>query len=394
MLNFSFSTVLMALLASSILVGLIAIVFLRNNTLACAGYKLLGVIVGLVVIRLVFPFELPFTTNVPLPPIMSKIVAFIRKPQIPILNVALSIWNVFEIIWIIGVIFNAVRYIMQYRRAYDHIIKYGHDQTKDIRYKTILDAICMQHNRNNNFRIVELPSMNIPVIYGLKNPYIILPNGLSVSEEQMYYILYHEAMHYFQHDFLIKSIIRFFSIVYWWNPAFNILYNQANTLLEMHIDEIITHSDEDITDTYAECLLYMKKNSLKQTSQPMFDFLKKESCFLVQSQDKDFKRRLVILLQDFAVSKKICMGITLIVLITAVYMTSYLFILEADYRRPQFVEEAILIPNEDTTYLIQDDASHYEVYINGIYTETIDSLEGYPNGIKIYNKKGELIHEN
>lgn len=274
MLNFSFSTVLMALLASSILVGLIAIVFLRNNTLACAGYKLLGVIVGLVVIRLVFPFELPFTTNVPLPPIMSKIVAFIRKPQIPVLNVALSIWNVFEIIWIIGVIFNAVRYIMQYRRAYDYIIKYGHDQTKDIRYKTILDAICMQHNRNNNFRVVELPSMNIPVIYGLKNPYIILPNDLSVSEEQMYYILYHEAMHYFQHDFLIKSIIRFFSIVYWWNPAFNILYNQANTLLEMHIDEIITHSDEDITDTYAECLLYMKKNSLKQTSQPMFDFLK------------------------------------------------------------------------------------------------------------------------
>lgn len=383
MLNFSFSTVLMALLASSILVGLIAIVFLRNNTLACAGYKLLGVIVGLVVIRLVFPFELPFTTNVPLPPIMSKIVAFIRKPQIPVLNVALSIWNVFEIIWIIGVIFNAVRYIMQYRRAYDYIIKYGHDQTKDIRYKTILDAICMQHNRNNNFRVVELPSMNIPVIYGLKNPYIILPNDLSVSEEQMYYILYHEAMHYFQHDFLIKSIIRFFSIVYWWNPAFNILYNQANTLLEMHI-----------TDTYAECLLYMKKNSLKQTSQPMFDFLKKESCFLVQSQDKDFKRRLVILLQDFAVSKKIFMGITLTCLVVSIYLTSYFFILEADYRRPQFIEESFFVPNNETTYFIQDDASHYKFYIDGVYIETVDSLEGYPNGIKIYNKKGELVHEN
>lgn len=122
--------------------------------------------------------------------------------------------------------------------------------------------------------------------------------------------------------------------------------------------------------------------------------LKKESCFLVQSQDKDFKRRLVILLQDFAVSKKIFMGITLTCLVAGIYLASYFFILEANYYIPQIVEESILIPNEDTTYLIQDDASHYEVYINGVYTETVDSLEGYPNGIKIYNKKGELVHEN
>lgn len=46
MLSFSFSTVLMALITSSILVGLIAIVFQNDNTLACAGYKLLGVIGG------------------------------------------------------------------------------------------------------------------------------------------------------------------------------------------------------------------------------------------------------------------------------------------------------------------------------------------------------------
>lgn len=61
MLNFSFSTVLMALLTSSILVGLIAIIFLHNNTLVCAGYKLLGIFVGLAVIRLIVPLEFPFT---------------------------------------------------------------------------------------------------------------------------------------------------------------------------------------------------------------------------------------------------------------------------------------------------------------------------------------------
>lgn len=394
MLNFSFSTVLMALLTSSILVGLIAIVFLRNNTLVCAGYKLLGVFVGLAVIRLILPLEFPFTANVPLPPFLSKAVALIRKPQIQILNITVSVWNLFEIIWFIGIIFYLVRYMRQYHRAKNYILKYGRDRTTDIRYKTILETICTQHNRRNHFRVMELPNMNIPIIYGLKNPYIILPDNLSIPDERLYYVLYHEAMHHFHHDFLIKCIVRFFSIVYWWNPAFIILYKQTNTLLEMHIDKIITHKEADITSEYAECLLYMKKNSLKHSSQQMSDFLKKESCFLVQSQDKDFKRRLTVLLQDYAMPKKVLTGIILAVLMISIYLTSYSFILEADYRRPQITEESLFVPNEDTTYLIQDDSFHYEVYINGIYFETIDSLEGYPNGIKIYNKKGELIHEN
>lgn len=394
MLHFSFSTVFMALLTSSVLVGVIALVFHNENTLACAGYKLLGVFVGLTVIRLIFPFEFPFTTNVNFSSMLSEIVTIFRKPQIQVLHTTFSFWNLFEIIWSIGIIFNIIRYINQHRCAHDYILKYGHDCSKDVRYKTILDTICMQYNKKNVFRVMELPNMNIPIIYGLKNPYIILPNNLSISDDKLYYVLYHEAMHHFHHDFLIKGVIRLFSIIYWWNPAFTILYKQANTLLEMHIDEIITHKEADLTDKYAECLLYMKKNSIKYSSQPMSDFLKKESCFLVQSQDKDFKRRLIMLLRNFAMSKKVFTGIILTVFMAGIYLTSYAFILEAYYYQPQSIEESLFVPNEDSTYFIQDDSNHYEVYINGTYFETIDSIDNYPNGIKIYNKKGELIHEN
>ena len=394
MLNFSFSTVLMALLTSSILIGLIAMVFHNDNTLACAGYKLLGIFVGLTVIRLILPFEFPFTMSIPFSKTLSKIVAFFQKPQIEISHTTVSLWNLFELIWIIGIIYNIIRYMSQYRRAYNYILKYGHDRTNVVKYKTILDTICKQHSKKNHFRVMEMPSMNIPIIYGLKNPCIILPDNLSISEEQLYYVLCHEAMHHFHHDFLIKCVIRFVAIVHWWNPAFTILYKQTNTLLEMHIDDIITHKGADITDTYAECLLYMKENSIKQSSQPMSDFLKKESCYLVQSQDKDFRRRLIILLQDFAMPKKVLISILLMVLMVSVYLASYFFIMEADYSRPHFVEESLFVPDTDNTYFIQNDSLHYELYINGIYLETVDSLEYYPKGIKIYNKKGELIKEN
>lgn len=394
MLNFSFSTVLMALLTSSILVGLIAIVFLNDNTLACAGYKLLGIFVGLTVFRLIFPFEFPFTINVPFSSMLSKIVAFVQKPQIQILHTTVSIWNLFEIIWVGGIILNSVRYINQYCRAQDYVLKYGQERTNDTRYRAILDSICVKQNRKNDFRVVELPNMSIPIIFGLKNPYIILPDNLSISEEQLYYALYHEAMHHFHHDFLIKITIRFISIIYWWNPAFIILYKQTNTLLEMHIDKIITQQKIDITDKYAECLIYMKKNYVKCSSQPRSDFLKKESCYLVQSQDKDFKRRLVMLLRDFSMPKKVFANIILTLLVVGIYVVSYSFILEAYYHIPQITEELFFVPNADTSYFIQDDSLHYKVYINGVYLETVDSLESYPHGIKIYNEKGEFIHEN
>ena len=94
-----------------------------------------------------------------------------------------------------------------------------------------------------------------------------------------------------------------------------------------------------------------------------------------------------MLLQDFAMPKKIFTSIILTVLMAGIYFASYFFILEANYHRTQFVDESVVVPNADNTYFIQDDAFHYEVYINGMYFETVDSLEGYHNGIKIYNEK-------
>jgi Antirepressor regulating drug resistance, predicted signal transduction N-terminal membrane component len=383
----------MALLTSSLLVGLIAFIFLHNKTMVCAGYQLLGVFIGLAVIRLFVPFEFPFTDNVPFSQMFSKAIFFFRHPQIQIFDIKLSICNLFEGIWIIGIIFNLIRYICQFCFAKDYILKYGTDLTEETIYKTILDNICIQHNRKNNFHIVNLPDMRIPIIFGMKNPYIILPAGISIPTDKLYYILYHESMHHFYHDLLIKGIIRILSIIYWWNPAFIVLYKQVDIILEMRIDKKITHNETEITGKYAECLLYMKRKAINQSSQSS-TFLKKNSCYLMQSQNKDLKKRFYMLLQDdYAVSKKIFTSIVLTALMAGIYVSSYLFVLEAYYYPPQF-EEMLFVPSPENTYFIQNDASNYEVYINGFYFETVDSIDNYPVGIKIYNKKGESLNEN
>lgn len=392
MLHFSFSTILMALLTSSLIISLVAFIFLHNKTMVCAGYKLLGVFIGLAVVRLFVPFEFPFTNNIPFSQMVSKAIFFVRHPQIQIFNVKFSIWNLFEGVWIIGIIFNIIRYTNQYYFAKNYVIKYGTEHTEEAMYKTILDNICIQHNRKNNFHVVDLPDMNIPIIFGMKNPYIILPSGVSIPTDKLYYILYHEAMHHFYHDMLIKCIFRILSIIYWWNPAFILLYRQINTILEMRIDKKITHNETEITSKYAECLLYMKRTAINQASPS--SCLKKYSCYLMQSQNMDLKRRFYMLLQDnYAVSKKIFINIVLIMLMAGIYVSSYLFVLEADYYPPQF-DEVLFVPSPENTYFIKNDASSYEVYINGFYLETVHSIDNYPSGIKIYNKKGEILNEN
>lgn len=393
MLHFTFSTVLMALIASSLIIALISAVFLHSKTMVCTGYKLLGAFVGLTIFRMFFPFELPFAANIYFSHNLSRAISFFLQPQIHFFNTAVSIWNIFEAVWIVGIIYKFILIITDYRHTQDYILKYGQEFTEDLKYKTILDTICAQHNRKNNFHVLKLPNISVPFIFGLKTPYIVLPKELSITADDLYYVLYHEAMHHFHHDLLIKGLLCILSIIYWWNPLFSILYKQTNTLLEMNIDGLITHKEQDITVEYASSLLNIKKKTLECTS-PIPHLFKKDSCFLIQPQDKDLKKRFSMLLCDFAAYKKVSVKIILTLLITGVYLASYVVIFEAYYHPPQLYEKPLIVPDKDNTYFIKIDEHHYEVYLYGIYAETVDSLDSYSDKIKIYNKEGELINEN
>lgn len=391
MLHFTFSTVLMALLTSNILAGLIAVLFLRGKTMARLGYKVLAFFVLLTVVRLLIPYEFPFSTNIYLPNLLSQIVSYFQEYQIHFFNIPLSFWNLFEILWIVGILIHLVLYIHDYRHTKNYIQKYGQDKTDETKYQEILDEICSQRGKRNCFRVIELPNLAFPILFGHREPAIILPDHLSLSTDQLYYVLSHEALHYFHRDFLIKGAVRILSIIYWWNPACLLLYQQTNTLLEMNIDDRITQKSPDVTTRYAECLLYIKKNAILYSSRTP-RFIARNGCFFVQSKETDLKRRITMLVQDSGNWRKRCTGILLTLSMAGVCLFSYSFILEAEYYTPQ-MEESFMIPTPDNAYFIQIDPTTYDVYVNDIYFGTESSLEYYPSGIKIYNQEGDLIDE-
>ncbi len=81
MIQFSFSSVLMTVLTSNLLLILVALFFRNEKTLARVGYRLTAVYCAVTLIRLLFPCELPFTKTVVLPSGISNLFALLRHPS-------------------------------------------------------------------------------------------------------------------------------------------------------------------------------------------------------------------------------------------------------------------------------------------------------------------------
>ncbi len=392
MLHFSFSTVLTAILTSNVIAILITIPFIKKDFTICIGYKALFCFVVLALLRLLLPFEFPFTTNVFLPQFLSRITAFLQQPLIHVAGISISYWNIFEIVWATGSIVILIFSIRNYYRAQNYINRRGIDKTEDSKYKTILDDICRKHHQPNRFRVIELPGLRVPIIWGTKKPLIILPNAIDIPPDKLRYILQHETLHYFRHDPFVKRAIHFLAIIYWWNPACWQLHKRSNLLLEMYVDQAITKENPNVVQEYLDCLIFIKKQALYISSK-IAASLEKEACPLIQPHNKDIEKRITMLTRKPSYFQRAGINILFATLIAFVLVWSHLYVLETAYYPPPAEGEMTFFPLPENTYFIIDEFSNYEVYINGTYIETISSFEFYPEGIKIYNKKGEVINE-
>lgn len=388
---YTFSTVLMAFLASSILILLISLAFLNRNVLANAGSRLLAVLSGVVILRLLLPIEFPFTVNVNLPPILSDPLVIFCEPCIELWGIHVSCWQIFELIWVCGILVNLALGIRGCLLSRSYILKYGTDMTDTARYKEPLDSICAQYGKSNPFRVIELKGLDIPTLFCLRKPYILIPKDRNIPADKLPYILRHEALHYFHHDHLTKPAVRLLSVVYWWNPACILLRKQTNLLLEMAVDRRVVGGDPAVREEYADCLLYVRRQALAAAPQTP-GYLRRDSTFLVRPRNRDLKKRCVMLFHSTSPGKRMTVTFLLTALVAGTYLASHLYILQADSIPQELIESAI-VPTQDNTYIIQLDSGGYEIYTDGMYLETVTSLDYYDNGTKIYNEEGELVGE-
>lgn len=380
-----FSLLLMTVLTSNILIILTVILLSNSKLLTSVGYPVLISITGLIVLRLLLPLETPFMITVRLPEFISVAIAYIRRGFINTNNISISAWTIMYLVWIIGSIYHLYKYIRSYRTMIKKVHSCRH-LTEEQPYKDLLDEICNARRKKNNFQIVEA-NVNIPSIFGIRKPHIILPASMppNIGRHQIKLILSHEMFHHYNRDLVIKMIVNLLAILYWWNPVCKILKHQTDDIMDMRIDHKLTDGDAATTAEYLHCLFTVKVASI-ETSDTEFD----ERHMVSVCRDKDFLEKRFEMMTSRK-KRNIVVSLLSIIIAGVVFVLSYTFIFEAYYRTSE-VEEVSSTTDELSIYAVKNEQGTYDIYLGGILVETVETLEQFPIDT-IYNMEGELIHE-
>lgn len=378
----------MAFLSSTIVIIFTAICFCNKKLLISFGYKMFALVLGFTALRFLLPIQFPFTANVVLSDKLSQAVSFFRHHFIWLehLGISFSIWEILEIIWIIGALVKLALFIKD-SLVFNHwVVWYSINVSEDEHYCRLLEEIC--GDSANSFCVFELSGLKVPMLYGIRNPRILIPIGMELQEDDLRYLLSHETAHHFHHDIAIKLGMSLLNIIYWWNPACYALKDQLDAVLEMRIDDYVTKGVFETTRGYLRCIsrvaeersdkngksLKIPGNSIALFNPRHFNTLTNRF-ELMNGEPKPYDR--------FLHAAALTMTVT-------VYLLSYAFIFEA-YFPPQ--EENLVEAPDPYIYAVLMENDTYGLYYGNYLIETIDTLENFPEGTPVYNSLDEVPQE-
>lgn len=383
MLNYSFSTVIMAILTSSLLILMTTLCLQCRGMLRAIGSRLIIALLLLAMLRLFFPFEVPFCRNVNLSRIPSKIVSTIIHPYFYLGKIEISVWFCLQCIWVCGTAVSLWKLYHMNQLIRCHVRRYGEDVSAKEPYRSVFRGICSR--REAAMPILLVPGLDAPLQDRILRPRILLPKKMVFSEEQLHYIFRHELAHARHHDVLIKLLINLLAAVYWWNPLMHILRRELDIILEIHVDDkVLSSGDRDTRSNYvatlmevavqAEALLVAQQISNRQVSfNPM-----------ASGGMSDLEGRLAMIYENRKLSRPLILLVLTLTL--SLYTLSYAFILEANVRPsstdfPEGMQEMSPQEINQELYAVAADGG-YNIYWNGVLMEHTDSLVDY-SGIPV-----------
>lgn len=218
------------------------IIFIKENKIVFIG-------IIFILVRILIPFNFPFTVTIPVTNVMPEITDFfwidIGK---------YNIYTYFLLIWAVGAEIKIVLLIMRQYKIYKAMGRISELQ-KNEEYTQLCDKV------DKNIEILVAPINGSPRILGIFHPRIILPEYiLNLPEKYVDDVLRHEFQHYKNHDLWLACLLRILACLYWWNPFIYILQDKLMLIMELDSDMmILEEGDEEKKIDYAECLLIISK---------------------------------------------------------------------------------------------------------------------------------------
>ena len=376
-MRLEFESFITTLLASFLLFLIAYFLFVRSKRILTIGYHTLTVVCVLSVLRLLFPFEFSFGSNLHLNKMATHIVVIFRRKHMLLSTITFSLFDIGILVWMLGIIIGLYKYIKTYKRDHFLIHSLGVNVSNNDRYTKLLTCACQYYHLNRSFDIYEIDELSSPMIFSIRKPTILLPAQNQYTDQELIFIFRHEVGHFYYHHLLYHFGVELFSIVYWWNPLNKYIKKQIDTLLEMSIDHSFS-SSADETIAYLNCLLKVKKQSAQQQLFPKLN----SSLSMNNLQESMLEKRFQLL--THSQKRQHFLSVFVVVISVSIYLFSYYFTLRGVSTPSEAKNNEIFTLTNENSYGISNGDGTYDLYLYGEYIETVDSLMGY-DYVPIYN---------
>lgn len=198
-------------------------------------------IICLIFIRLLFPFEHKHMIYIPIQKVMNPLLDFFDQTYIVKLLILL---------WLIGSVIFLIYFIKDYIHT-EYIYKKIMKQSQIVGYR-------------QSYPVYKSNLIYGPCVIGLHKT-ILLPET-DYSESDLNSILAHESYHIKKNHNLIKGILNIICCIYWWFIPIYFFKKYIFLYLEMKTDDsIIQNLDEKESFAYMQTLIQIQKQSSQKS---------------------------------------------------------------------------------------------------------------------------------
>lgn len=166
-------------------------------------------------------------------------------------KVEISALDVLTAVWILGAVIFFGVHLLSYLHFRHRIKRFGR-RLKSGSAFLIANEIKKQLNIKSRISIVKYGNNISPMMIGFFRPIILLPNA-EFTDEELYYIILHEFIHFKHRDIWVKLLLTASVAVHWFNPCVYYMRYQASKDMELFCDDGVVSMSEK--RPYAEAIL-------------------------------------------------------------------------------------------------------------------------------------------
>lgn len=337
------------------------------------NFLFVGILV--ILIRMLLPFNFPFTHSIYSYHILPKIMEFTTEP---LAHSGLTVQVLLFGIWICVSSLLLIRFLIQYWEVHQYLSLFYIQNTNEWKW---LFKICNSYLKKP-IKIAIIDKSISPAIVGLFNPTLILPDIKNFTNEEIKYICMHEISHFKQRHLWISLLMELICCIHWWNPLMKYLKRDYMLFLELSNDfHLIQSSPNFNTIRYAELIIKVAKRITP----------KNPSCFCSSAnfvvRDKPIlTTRINYIINSEApkTSTKMMHSFWGCLIICSAIIFSIFFVPEVSYRQmPSATESDCTEITKDNAFIIKV-KTDYRIYVDGKYFATITSIPKELKNIPIY----------